>query len=284
MRAKEKAMDMKEAEELMLMFKDKVFDVADGSISHCVAPLVHIKDDKDIKDCRTGVLIQIDYMKFLVTAGHGMVKFFEEDMAPFLVMPDKDLHPIALQYELFWTTKDEQKDLSVTRLTDSTLAYMGNHYRFLRLDDMMSRKHPRQGQGFYLLLGFPNQRYEYDEERKIRANTWKYLTVQYRKDFADVKPYDPAKHLIVEYERATKTGDGQTVHPPGLSGCGIWYIGNPLVNPVFRPEDFKLTGIQTSWNEVRQYAKGTWIDAVMGIIWEYYPEAHAPMRLHGIEF
>ena len=224
-------MDIKEAEELLLLFKDKVFETSARSISIASRRSSISRTIKKSVDCRTAVLIQIADMKFLVTgrAQHVEVLRPPQRRTQHSWQCPKELHPIALKYELFWTTKDEQKDLSVAQLTDLTLGYLADHYRFLRLDDMMSRAHQQQGHGFYLLVGFPNATYERDEEQKIRTTSWKYLTVKYRKDFETVLNYDPEKHLIVEYERDTKNVDGQLVHPPGLSGCGIWWVGNLVV-------------------------------------------------------
>lgn len=277
--------DREESEKLFHQFKERIFDVANDSIAPCMAPLVQIKDDRHMTDCRTAIFFQIDQMKFLATAAHGMAEFLQAHQPPYIVMPkEPKMYPIGLCYETFLTTKNEDEDLCVALLMPPTVDYLADHYQYLRLNAMMPKKDKAHGKGLYMLLGYPTDRYEKDEAHTDFANSWKYITTQYTGDYGNVSNYDPDTHLIVQYERSTETESGTRVHPPGLSGCGLWYIGSPFTHPVFRPQDFKLAGIQTAWHKGHEYAKCTWTNVLMRIVWEYFPAAHGPMRLHGITF
>lgn len=272
-----------EGEKHYQAFKKRLFRASEDSIEWATAPLVHFKDGKALEH-RTGIFIAIDQMRFLVTASHGLQKHDEEGRSLEIVMPVKGRDTIPLSRERFWTTINQNEDLTVTRLTDETVATIGNEYRYMRLTDMMSMHDRQHEDGLYLLMGFPFAMIGPDDTGVKRADTWKYLTTRYHGDMKNVENYVPDIHLILDYERRTYNREGRTVHPDGLSGCGIWFVGNPISHALFKADDFKLVGIQTAWHKNHEYAKGTWTDNVLHIIWKFYSDARAPMRLQGIQF
>lgn len=266
-------------------FKNRVFVAAEESVEWATAPLVHFetKGGKPM-EIRTGVLIEIAGAHFLVTAGHGMQEHSDAGDLLVIVVPGKGSTPVPLIAEWWWSTVSRQEDLDVCRLLPETVQAMGPKFRFLRLSQMMSQNDPEHGKGLYLLLGYPNAMTRPDEEGAQRSDPWKYLTTPFHGDYAKVSNYDPKLHLILDYERATYNRRGEKVHPPGLSGCGIYFCGRPITRSILRHDDLKLVAIQTSWHKGEQYVKGTWIDDVLLILWKYHPEVRAPMRLHGISF
>lgn len=264
-------------------FRDRLFDVAADTIEKATLPIFHTHD-KQLVEGRSGLLFQIDQALFLVTAAHGMAERLKEGLFLNVVM-SKEIRPIILHLEDFQTTNDPHLDLCVMQLDPSSADYIRKNYIPLRLDSVMLRKNPRQAKGiFYMLAGYPIANLEIDETGRDVIENWKYLTYSYNGNYDNVENYNPLAHLIVKYERDTKNYRGETVHPPGLSGCGIWFVGDPFRKPLFTSEDFKLVGIQTAWHRGHEYAKCTWIDHVLAVIWRYYPDARAPMRLQGIQF
>lgn len=272
-----------ELQRRLTAFRDRLFNIAASSIERATAPLVHIKHDQ-VVEIRSSVLVQIAQMKFLVTAAHEMVDHLKAGRPPFVLMSKGKIHPIALHNEQFWTTNDENVDLAVTQLHESTVAYLNDEYSFLRLTDMMSKNDRKHESAFYALAGFPSARYTPDTNGIQCAHNWKYLTYRFNGDYSQVERYNPNVHLILAYERDTRASDDTIVHPPGLSGCGVWHVGDPFSARLFTADDFKLVGIQTAWNRKVEYAKCTWIDSVLTIIWRYFPDARPPMRLHGMSF
>jgi len=72
-------------------FRDRLFDLAADSIAHSTAAIVHLDDDK-FREIRSGVLLQIDQMKFLVSAAHGIADHLDAGRPPFL-LAGKDRKP-----------------------------------------------------------------------------------------------------------------------------------------------------------------------------------------------
>jgi hypothetical protein len=274
---------MEDAEYHFERFRERVFRAAEDSIEHCTVPVV-VEDGTRFIDYRTGVLVQIADMHFLVTAAHWLRELQAAENRIALVMPQKELKPIILMDEMIWSTKDDREDLSVTHLTPPVVNYLKGHYRYVRLSEMMSRDDREQEGGFYLLFGFPFTMMQPDETGIKRLQSWKYLTYSWRGSLEYVARFHPELNQVLKYERNSFSLEGEQVHPPGMSGCGIWFIGNPYTHPLFDENDFKLVGILTAWDEEQEYAKGTWINNVLLIIWKYYPATRKAMMLSGIEF
>ncbi len=267
------------------IFKEKVFSVASESIEWSTVPLVHFDKSTGLAiEIRSGVLIEIAGMHFLVTAAHEMRDHFEAGDILQIILPGKDSNPVPLNQETFWSTKDPKEDICVCQLLPKTVESMEGSFKFLRLNQMMLQNNPDQLKSLYLILGYPNAMVRPDLQGVKRVDPWKYLSYPFQGDFSKIENFDERLHLILEYSRDTKNRDQQTVHPPGLSGCGVYFSGLPITHPLLKAEDFKLVAIQTAWHKGEQYAKATWIDDVLWIIWQYYSDTRSPMRLHGIIF
>lgn len=272
-----------DAEELFERFRDRVFDAAHKLLEQCTVPIIVENGDK-ILDYRTGVILQIADMHFLVTAGHHMVEHLKKGHAVCITMPVKGMAPVQLFHEMFWTTNDDQEDLSVAQLTSPVVDYIKDYYRSVRLTSITSREDPNLDKGMYLLFGFPYALVGPDDEGDNKVESWKYLTYQLQGDYSTLEDYNPRKHLVLKYERQTHNQDGKRIHPPGMSGCGIWFVGTPYSHPLFNEDDFKLVAIQNCWHKGEEYAKGTWIDVVLAILWKYFPDTHKPLMLAGYNF
>jgi hypothetical protein len=270
-------------EQLFTSFRERVFAAIDNSLGHYTVPLV-VEDGERLVEFRSGVLLQIADMQFLVTAGHRLIDYTTQGHRIGIALPVKGTHPILLVEEEFWTTKDDREDITVTQLTPPVVAYLEDHYRYVRLPAVMSRSDTSQRRGLYVLYGYPEALLGKDETDTRRLRDWRYLTTPFDGDFGVVENYDPQLHLVVTYERNTYSREGEQVLPHGMSGCGIWFVGTPLTHPLFTQEDFRLVAIQNSWHRKHQYAKGTWIDDVLLILWKYYSNTHGPLRLAGFDF
>lgn len=267
----------------VLEFESRVFRAAYESIENATVPLC--QRDANGELChRSGVLIQIADMRFLVTAAHEVIENRRAERHLQLVLPEKGKRTVPLIDELFWTTIDEEEDLLIARLEPSTLTAMGNDFRFIRVRDMLFRSEVRSLSGLFLILGFPYAMVRPDHEGDPCVETWKYISVPYAGDFTGVTNYDPELHFILTYEERTRNREGQEVFPPGLSGCGIWLLNITTEGEPITAETFKLVAIQNAWRRPFEYAKGTWIDVALIAIWKHFPETQGPLRVNGFEW
>jgi len=272
-----------DADALFIRFRERVFAAIDASIARCTVAIV-IEDGTKAIAFRSGVLLQIADMHFLVTAGHDMTQYTSLGYRVGITLPEKGTHPVLLVEETFWTTKNDHVDISVTQLSPPVVEFLKGHYRYLRLPSVMSRHDSNQGRGLYVIYGFPDALIGPDETGIKRMESWRYLTAPFFGDYGTVENYDPALHLVVTYERTSRNPDGVQIHPPGMSGCGIWFVGTPMTRSLFTDDDFRLVAIQNCWHKKHEYAKGTWIDSVLLILWKYYPDTRNPLRLAGFNF
>jgi len=267
--------------------REKVFQAAYDSIHHCTIPICFYRAGAVTHD-RTGVLLQIGQLHFLITAAHvgenhTIPDAVKEGYVACVVMSEKGVLPIPIDSERYMTTTNRDEDIAVYLLTAAMEARIAKHYRFLRLSQLQSKNHISHDGAMYLLSGFPQAMVGQEPDAK-RVEIWNYLSRRFDGDYECVPSFDPQTHIVLKYQRRTHNRDGETIHPPGMSGCGIWFVANALTWPLFSANDFKLVGIQNAWHLDREYAKGTWIDLVLKIIWRDYPDARGPMRLHGMVF
>lgn len=266
-----------------LAFEQRVFEAAFNSIENATIPLCQRDGDGDVCH-RSGVLIELADMRFLVTAAHEVIDNRKAGRHLQIVLPEKGKRTIPLIDELFWTTIDEEEDLLITRLEKSTLEAMGDYYKFVRVRDMLSRQQTRGLKGLFLILGFPCAMVRPDAEGDPCVETWKYISYPYQGDFAQVTNYNPNVHQILIYEEKTWNRESQEVFPPGLSGSGIWFLNINGIDDIITPQAFKLVAIQNAWRQPLEYVKGTWIDIALIAIWKHFPDARNPLMVNGFKW
>lgn len=266
-------------------FRRKVFEASEDSIGLFTLPISH-HEDGNLQEIRTGFLMALGDMRFLVTAGHDMREHYENGKPPYAVFPDKKIPPAPIipVDPGFLTTKDEREDITVVRLHEETVTSLKGHYNFCRLDQIDANHISQRPPSLYLLYGYPVARIEKDKNAKLVANTWKYLTIPYQHQIPEIANENPEYHEFYSYDRVTKSDEGVQVDPHGLSGCGIYFCGLPQTHQPFSHEYFRLVAVQTSWNRTRQYVKSTSIRVVLTIIWKYFSDSRDILRLHGHQF
>ena len=267
---------MEEAERRFNAFRDRLYRYPESIIEHATAPLVTIEDQ--VTNLRSSVLIQIGEFRYIVTAAHDVGVQIDDGLPLFILARDKTHKPIALVQEEFHATRESSIDLAVAQLHPSTVEYLGDNYQYVQFPQMMSKRDPRHKGAFYVLEGFPAASFGKDQEGVSRVQNWNYLTFGFLGEPVD---YTPEIHLILAYDDESKDPEGKIITPHGLSGCGVWYVGDPFSKTVVTPKDFQLAAIQTKWNEKRQYVKTTWINSVLRVMWMYCPDARPELAKHG---
>lgn len=277
-------MDMYEAKRRLYAFDDLLRDFPENVMEGSTVAIAHPKSKAldEFDENRSGILMHVGPSRFLITAGHDVAKFLDDRRPLVLTMRGRQHRPIELRYEWFQITKESEVDLAVAKLHESTVHYINGVYRYVQLAELMSKHDPRHDEvtAFYLLIGFPSAHVFPDQDGIPCIESWTYRTFRYLGDYLKVKDYDPNIHIIVAYERDSTSPDGQIVQPLGMSGCGLWYVGNPFSDTVVTVDDVKLVGIQGAWSEMFEYAKCTWINSVIAIIGDYFPETRPALRAH----
>jgi hypothetical protein len=261
------------------LFVQNIFRVVDETIFPACACILHSKG-MEIHGHRSGVLVQVADKHFLVTAAHHLEALHNAGVDSFLVHGEQGSHPVFIHTEKWYTTINEDADLAVCLLEQNLVDYLGPTRKYLRVTDFVPKQECRNG--WYVIVGYPLARFGRDEDGIMCREGWKYVTTRFE-ETALVENYDPNTHLVVKYERDTTDEMNRTVHPPAMSGCGIWFMKKQPPE-IIVPNDLKLCAIQNAWSKRHQYAKGTWTDVVLKIIWTYFPDVQPAMRLHGCSF
>lgn len=265
-------------EELLTAFREYVFRVVDEKAFAASACLMHAQGMKRYEH-RSGIFVQIADKHFLVTAAHHLIDWYNQGVDTFIVRDEKGSPPVEVITDRWYTTIDEKADLAVCLLDPVLVEYLGPGQQYLRITDFAPKR--ECGEGWYVIVGFPIARLGHDEDGLMASEGWKYLTLRYAK-LDLVENYDKETHLILMYDRSTTDGE-KIVHPPAMSGCGIWFVQKNIPS-IVTPDDLKICAIQTAWHKGHEYAKGTWTDVVLNIIWTYFPELQPVMRMHGCDF
>jgi hypothetical protein len=260
-------------------FLQNVFRVVDESIFPACACIVHSRE-LELYQHRSGVFVQIADKHFLVTAAHQLFALHSAGVGSFLVQGEQGSHPVFIQTEKWYTTISDEADLAVCELDQALVDHLGSKQKYLRITDFIPKQECREG--WYVIVGFPFDRFGLDEKGIMRREGWKYVTTRFDNTEL-VQNYDPDTHLVLKYERDAIDEIGRTVHPPAMSGCGIWFFARQPPE-IIVPNDLKLCAIQNAWSKPYEYAKATWTDVVLKIMWTYFPEIQPVMRLHGCSF
>lgn len=266
-------------EEQFLRLRNEIFDAADDFLAWFTVPLVNLNREGKVIEVRSGVLFRVGDSHFVVTAGHGLPEYYDKGYYLAIAMPKKGELPIVL-LETAQVTKSRDEDLAVLKLSATTLSRMKGHFRFLRLSDFWRGHTYAAERAFYLLLGTPRDMLVVESDQTKCFLGWKYLTVPFRGNLEDVENYDASLHFILGYDRSTVNGQGKSVLPHGMSGCGIWYVSDCLNPNNFDKSQFRLVGIQTSWHKRFEYVKGTFIYVVEAILWKHFPETRQLLQFH----
>lgn len=227
-------------------------------------------ENKTPKSHGSGVFIEVDGVKFLVTAAH-VVEGFENDIH--VRIGKHRLLSLGGEFTVNATNDRtaDKIDIAILKLNEDTIKSLGDEYVFLQQDNL-GINHSYLENPLYTSVGFPAS--------KSKAN-------RYRRDFASkafvflTKPaesivYDELDcrlhvNIVVNYDknRVVNHSTGEIVTGPdvyGISGSGLWYIPEQTLSEE-TAADIKLVAIMTEWPvKNRKYWIGTSIDVVTELI------------------
>jgi hypothetical protein len=253
-----------------------------------VALFKHVSGKSD--HYASGVLLQVEGTRFLVTAAHVTDEFFCEHWKQvFFGTPSADdLIPVlTVRYcrskkRTDPNREDDRLDLAVLELRPEIADKLSGFMRFATLSDLELNP-DKLNNGRYLMIGYPDFRAEKDEmDERIIAEVLPYFTGLYDMQ-GDLPPnISPADHLVLDVNREHEVGSvwyGLNLDEThGISGGGMWRIldeDQPIESLDWRQA--KLVAIVTDRSDPDgigpvQYLRGTKIKRVINFIYEGWPE------------
>jgi hypothetical protein len=191
--------------------------------------------------------------------------------------------------------QDRVADLALFAL-DGTQATKLRGKSFLRLSDCCFDV--ELGPAYLLMLGYPRLKSagSLRVDQKVTLAPTLYGAFVYDGDTSGLPNYEPQIHVLIDgADDHLRDGDGKrmsirgahnvrvsvTSAFPGMSGCGVWRVGNPQSPPsCWQPGDARLVGIQTSVYEQSAVIKATRCVALTTFIHSAFPELRSAIELH----
>ena len=233
-------------------------------------------DDKEpirIYPEASSVLLRVDGVKFLLTAGHVLQNQDYTDIGVVV----NDIFYILLGEVKFFNPAESKTndkiDLTVWKLEDSVASDLEQKYNFLDLEQL-DLNHSVAQEYRYILTGYPVTRSKIKKHiDKIKVDPFVYLTKEADKDLYKKMDFEEHSNIILMYDKEIKTfGTKERRHNPkpiGLSGSGLWFLPNFIVEKGQRVP-FKLAGIMTEWKKQQNVVIATRIHIVTELIRKHY--------------
>jgi hypothetical protein len=258
-----------------------------AEISRTTASLFrHASGDAD--HYGSGVLLQVEDTRFLVTAAHVTDEFFCERWRQiFFGTPNGDeLIPVLTvsyvrsKIRSKPNREDDPLDLAVLELRPEIADQLAAFMRFVRLSEL-ELDPDKLKDGRYLVVGYPEFRAEKDEmDQTIVAQVLPYFTGPYDMEHNPAPDISPADHLALDVNRVDEAGGGDLLdldQTHGISGGGMWRVLDE--NQAIDTLDWrhsKLAAIITDRSDPEvmgpvQYLRGTKMKRVINFIYEGWP-------------
>ena len=259
-----------------------------------VALFKHVSGEAD--HFGSGVLLQVEGTRFLVTAAHVTDEFFCEQWKQifFGTPSEDDLLPVTtVRYcrskkQTDPNREDDSLDLAVLELTADVADKLSASMRFVTLSEL-ELDPDKLKDGKYLVNGYPDFRAEKDEmDRTIVAQNLPYFTGLYDMGRVPAPNISPADHIVLDVNRMGEAGglwdrlDLDETH--GISGGGMWRVldeDQPIESLDWRQA--KLVAIVTDRSVPKvmgpvQYLRGTKIKHAVGFIHHGWPELRSAIE------
>jgi len=227
----------------------------------------------------SGVFIEIDGSKFLITAAH-VVDDKENDI--YIGIDTNEL--LTLGGELIRNVapgdrSGDKIDISILKLNQETIDKIGDKYEFVKKNEI-GVNHEFRNLPMYTSVGFPASKSKYNSfKNKIKSTPFIYHTMPGPPEIYNKLNCEMFSNIIVHYDKG-KVRDLTTKQlsigpdPFGISGSVLWFTPFTPAQVVKDKNDYihkKLVAIMTEWPiENRKFWIGTRIDVITEIIRQKY--------------
>jgi len=263
-------------------FRQRVYSECPERLSDVTVPILG-EIDNCLKDIRSGVLLQIGELHFLITAAHR-IKYWSQHQARFhIAAAESGRSTIPLFSPKFALLNEEVVDIAIFEVdADVARHAVGDGYRFMRISDLLLFEEGRETD-LFVVYGYPLVEGEQDSRQHMCLNGLTYLTIWKTGELPS--SYERGTHFLLDYDKEQHRSTGEWVQAPrlhGISGGGIWYAGDARHLERWEVSDLRLVGIQHRCNRPKEYVMGTHIGFALQVLWENWPATQKVMLLHGI--
>ena len=189
--------------------------------------IVGIQENKIIHD-RTGVLYSIAGEHFVLTAAHTLQRTVSYNIPLFLSVNTPHVLPFSLEHAKFHSTEEEDRDVSVIWLPPEIGLEVSKHKIFLRHNQIDFEVN--ENKGLFMFFGYPlDWSAKLLSEDTLLSTGIAFAGHPYSGEREPSAKYHPDVHMGLQFSREViNLGNNKyehLPHPKGISGCGIWQIG-----------------------------------------------------------
>jgi hypothetical protein len=251
-------------------------------VDRASVPLLGVQDEKIVHD-RTGVLYRAGGHHFILSASHSLQKIVEHNIPLYVSMNRPGVMPIGLGPAKFSSTEEIGRDVSAIWLPPEIANEIAKYKDFLphRQIDLEGA----DSRGPFAFFGYPMAWSGHVIQDYIVSEGLVFLGFPHTGLRHKEALYDPKLHMVMGFERDAinelKGGIDRLPRLKGISGCGIWQVGDiEDKKAVARStETVTLVGIQHTWYPDLNYVQGTKIRHALAFIQQNFPEVSPAMSI-----
>ena len=253
------------------------------TIDRTSVPILGIQDG-EIRHDRTGILYKIADDHFIITASHDLHQIVKANIPLYLSMNKPGVMPVPLGKAKVHSTEDEGRDVAAILLSQETANEVSKHKDFLPHNHI--DLNGAESRGPFVFFGYPmHWSVQKVSDDYLMSKGLVFFTLPHSGPRLESAFYDQRLHILLNFTRdaidCVQESEDQLPRLYGISGCGIWQVGDIIENEV-KPRDEEsvtLVGIQHRWFPDLDYIQGTKIRFALDFIIENYPELRAAMNI-----
>lgn len=275
-------MDDSDVERRLTEYFGKIRDLFVSELLPSSVVFYAVQNDKILHE-RSGVLFAVGDAHFVLTASHDLTAIIRHGI-PLFVSPSGDgIDPVPLHDAQFTCTDEKLPDVAVCRLTPRAVSELLPRAKFLRLNDVDLAASGNDA--MYAVVGHPAELFRLTEDG-FGSDPFTLFGRPYHGPYPEGATFDPQVHLSLGFEpQGINALTGSSVSAPhirGMSGCGIWRIGQwpPQFDSLLDTSKWRLVAIQHRWHKTLNYVQGTFVRHALSLIYHNNPDLQACMKMH----
>jgi hypothetical protein len=246
-------------------------------------PLFRVRSNEHPESFATGVLLAVEGVKFLLTAGHIFDGLTDERLATGLRGSMLILNGTPMRFRTPGSrdSGNDHFDLGVVELTSREWDAIPTS-DFLSIDELAARV-PRIPTGSFAVIGYPVTKQPPVLGVQITSQAFRIAAKASPEEAYEALGYDAGVNLLLGFDKRKVWNQGRLETAPdqfGMSGGGVWSFGGKLADATKPP---LLTGIATTWRHKTRdkVLVSTRMDQIPFVIYNKYEKLrqHMIMKL-----